>query len=316
MNDRPITQAHLSHVGLRAPETEPLQRFYEEVVGMTLHEQLEGRRRLGWGVGHHALEILPGEAGLDHFALELPGPERLDDLANRLGDMGVPVTEGRPVGDHPATFEIEDPDGNRVELHGPINRSGEHAADPGRRPVRIHHVTLATRSMARMVDFYVEALGFRVSDRMGGVFTWLRCNKEHHTVAIVESDDLRGLDHYAFELHGWEDFKTWCDELAARDVSVRWGPGRHGPGNNLFIMFDDSAGFHVELSSELERYWDDRAEYTPRRWEVSPRTVNLWGGPGADWREAPDGRNEETEVQAPRENGARRDQTAFAGGSE
>lgn len=314
MNELRMTWAKLSHVGLRAPDATGLRRFYEDVVGMVTHEEESGLR-LGWGAGHHAIEIFPGPAALDHFALELPGDEELDILAHHLQSSGVSITEKSPVGDHPATFEIEDPDGNRIELHGPVDRSGEHAADSGRRPVRIHHVTLATTSMASMVDFYVETLGFRVSDRMGDKFTWLRCNREHHTVAIVESDDARSLDHYAFELHGWEDFKTWCDELAARNVSVRWGPGRHGPGNNLFIFFDDSAGFHVELSSELERYWDDVAEYTPRRWEVDPRTTNLWGGQSADWREPPSGQEEDTKTSATLEDGARRE-TASVKGSE
>ncbi len=62
-----------------------------------------------------------------------------------------------------------------------------------------------------------------------------------------------------------------------------WGPGRHGPGNNLFVMFDDPEGNHVELSAEMERFYDDRAEYRPRTWAVGPRTVNLWG-PVADLR--------------------------------
>ena len=299
MSESPMTQARLSHVGLRAPEAETLQRFYGDVVGMTLHEEVEETLRLGWGLGHHALEVSSGEAGLDHFALEVPDPEDLDGLVNRLARRGVGVVEGRPGGDHPDTFEVEDPDGNKIEIHGRVDRSGEHAADPGRRPVRIDHVTLASRAMDEMVAFYVEVLGFRISDRMGDVFTWLRCNREHHTVAIVDSDDPGRLDHYAFELGGWGDFKTWCDELAARDVPVRWGPGRHGPGNNLFLFFDDSAGFHVELSSEMERYYDERASYTPRVWEVGPRTTNLWGGPSADWREAAGGRGGQAGVAGP-----------------
>ena len=80
---------------------------------------------------------------------------------------------------------------------------------------------------------------------------------------------------------------------------MRWGPGRHGPGNNLFLFFDDSAGFHVELSSEMERYYDERACYTPRVWEVGPRATNLWGGPSAGWREAAGDRGGQAVVAEP-----------------
>jgi hypothetical protein len=73
--------------------------------------------------------------------------------------------------------------------------------------------------------------------------------------------------------------------LARRDVPLTWGPGRHGPGNNLFVMFDDPDGRHVELSCEMERFWDDLADYAepPRRWGRTQRTVNLWG-PVPPWR--------------------------------
>jgi catechol 2,3-dioxygenase len=48
-------------------------------------------------------------------------------------------------------------------------------------------------------------------------------------------------------------------------------------------MFDDPAGVHIELSCEMERFWDERASYEPRRWEPGPLTINLWG-PAPAWR--------------------------------
>ena len=47
---------------------------------------------------------------------------------------------------------------------------------------------------------------------------------------------------------------------------------------------DDPDGIHVELSAELEQFWDDVAEYEPRVWAVSPRTTNLWASVKPDWR--------------------------------
>jgi catechol 2,3-dioxygenase len=43
------------------------------------------------------------------------------------------------------------------------------------------------------------------------------------------------------------------------------GPGRHGPGNNLFVFFDDPSGNHIELSAEMERFHDDLVDYPVRR---------------------------------------------------
>ena len=152
----------------------------------------------------------------------------------------------------------------------------------------MHHITLSTPDVPALADFYVSTLGFVVSDRMGDVFIWLRCNREHHTVAIV-SGPAGGLDHYCFEVADWGDLKVWADDLAAGDVPLTWGPGRHGPGNNLFLMFDDIDGVHVELSCEMERFWDDRVRYgEAREWAPELRTVNVWG-PAPDWRKPIEG---------------------------
>jgi catechol 2,3-dioxygenase len=279
--DGNMTRAALSHIGLAVDDPVEAAAYYARTLGLAVSETLaDGTIRLGWGRGFHALE-LARDGGL-HFGLELPDEATLAAFESRLQAHGVPIAREEVAGDHPPILAFRDPDGHRIEAHGPVDRSGEHAADPGRRPVRIHHVTLASPAIAEQVAFYENVLGFRISDRMGGVFTWLRCNEEHHTVAVVAAD-VPALDHYAYEIDSWASLRTWCDELAARDVSLRWGPGRHGPGNNLFVMFDDLDGNRVELSCEMERYWDDRAQYAPRDWAPGAKTVNLWG-PVPAWR--------------------------------
>jgi catechol 2,3-dioxygenase-like lactoylglutathione lyase family enzyme len=272
----------LSHLGLGVEDPPAAAAYYARTLGLAVSETLaDGTIRLGWGRGFHALQLTAGR-GLDHFGLELSDEAGFAALESRLQAHGVPAAREELAGDHPPVLAFRDPDGHRVEAHGPVDRSGEHTADPGRRPVRIHHVTLASPAIAEQVAFYEQVLGFRVSDRMGEAFVWLRCNQEHHTVAVVEADQA-GLDHYAYEIDSWASLKTWCDELAARDVPLQWGPGRHGPGNNVFVMFDDLDGNHVELSCEMERYWDDRAQYAPRHWAPEAKTVNLWG-PVPAWR--------------------------------
>ena len=280
-----MLRARLSHVALGSPDVDRARRFYEDAVGLRPDaEAPDGIVRLGLGLGAHVLELREGD-GIDHFALEVSDAAGLAGLERELARRGVATRWVEPGGDHPRALSFTDPDGHRVELHGRIDRSGEGLGDPGRRPVRIHHVTVTTPDVPALEEFYVSTLGFAVSDRMGERFTWLRCNTEHHTLAIVEGPS-GGLDHLCFEISCWEDIRTWCDELAARGVAITWGPGRHGPGNNLFVMFDDADGVHVELSCEMERFWDDRVEYPrPREWAEDPRTVNLWG-PVPAWREA------------------------------
>ena len=284
-----------SHIGLRVPDVEAAAEFYGRVLGLVRHGLLaDGGVRLGWGTGHHVLDLLPGERRLDHIAFEVRDPGGVEALRKRLRDAGHDVhgLDESCVDESieaPAGFACTDPDGNTVQFHGPVRRSGEHAADPARRPIKYQHVTLATADLPAMVAFYTGVAGFRVSDQLAdGSFAWLRSNRDHHTLAVVGTG-TPGLDHYSYDLAAWADFKDWCDRLTDEEVDVVWGPGRHGPGNNLFVFFDDPAGNHVELSAEMEKFHDDRVTYVPRRWEPVPRSVNLWGGQLATWRRTSEG---------------------------
>ncbi|GAA4782950.1 VOC family protein [Actinomycetospora chlora] len=291
-----LRRTSTSHLGLRVPDVAAAAEFYGRVLGLRPHGTLpEGGARLGWGSGHHVLDLRPGKPGVDHVAFEVRDEGGLVALRKRLGEAGAPVAGLDP--DEldealPGTSGLvtTDPDGLAVRFHGPVHRAGEHGADTGRRPVKYQHVTLATDDVPRKVAFYTDVCGFRISDQLAdGRFVWLRSDRDHHTLAVVASGSESGLDHYSYDLAEWEDFKTWCDRLTEEGVPVSWGPGRHGPGNNLFVFFDDPAGHHIELSAEMEKFHDDRVVYTPRRWEPVPSSVNLWGGQLATWRRTSEG---------------------------
>jgi catechol 2,3-dioxygenase len=278
-----LWRGQLSHIALRCTDVPETSRFYRDTLGLSEHRPAtDGAARLGWGQGQHALDLLPGRPALDHFGLEVPDPRELEALLSRLADAGIPVQHVAADGDHPEVHVAVDPEGRTVELHGRVDRSAEFGADPSRRPSRLQHITLATESVPALLGFYAEVLGMRVSDRMGDVFAWLRCGAEHHTIAIVESRSDTKLDHFSFDLSRWDDFASWGDRLSALDVPLTWGPGRHGPGNNLFVMFDDPDGNHIELSAEMELYHDRIARYE-RAWRQHPLTTNLWGI-GPSWR--------------------------------
>lgn len=280
-----------SHVGFRVPDVASTADFYGRVLGLVIQTELDdGGLRLGWGTGHHVMDLLRGDQALDHFGFEVRDPAGLESLRARFDTARLQVRDLDPavlddaVGAN-AGIAVTDPDGNTVHFHGPVQRQGENAADPGRRPIKYQHITLATTDVPRMIAFYVGLVGFRISDQLDdGRFAWLRSNRDHHTLAIVNTGTSGDIDHYSYDLAEWEDFKSWCDRLTDENVDVAWGPGRHGPGNNLFVFFDDPAGNHIELSAEMEKFHDDRVTYVPRRWEPTPNSVNLWGGQLPTWR--------------------------------
>jgi catechol 2,3-dioxygenase len=146
----------------------------------------------------------------------------------------------------------------------------------GVRPVRLGHVGLAVRDLATMVAFYCDVLGFEVSDRMtypedGALVegAWLRCNSDHHALALFQPAEAAGaagpfgLHHLAFELAGFDDLRR-----AARVVRERHGPlhasRQGGPGCQLRVYFRDPEGNMIELYWGLDQIgWDGRSRPYP-----------------------------------------------------
>jgi len=120
--------------------------------------------------------------------------------------------------------------------------------------------------------------GFVVSDWVRGssrsiTACFLRSDPEHHSVAIFQAPHSR-LDHHCYETTCWNDIRDWADHFTSLRVPIWWGPGRHGPGNNLFFMVHDPDGNNLEFSAELEHMPIDAK---PREWPHEERTLNLWG---------------------------------------
>jgi hypothetical protein len=68
--------------------------------------------------------------------------------------------------------------------------------------------------------------------------------------------------------------RDWSDHFASIRVPVQWGPGRHRPGNNLFVFVHDPDGNWIEISAELESVTHDRPV---GNWPHEERTLNTWG---------------------------------------
>lgn len=286
-----LRETSVSHIGFRVPDVAGAEDFYTTVLSLVRQDELPGGGvRLGWGTGHHVLDLTPGDPGLDHFGFEVRDAGGIAGIRQRLTDAGLTFASldqgfiDAPAGSAEG-ISVLNPDGVAVHFHSPVRRQGEGVADPGRRPIKFQHTTIGTADVQGMVDFFANIIGFRLSDQLAdGRFCWLRSDRDHHTLAIVNVGRAGILDHYSYDLAEWEDFKAWCDRLTEIGVRVQWGPGRHGPGNNLFVFFDDPAGNHIELSAEMEKFYDEKVDYVPRKWHPVPESVNLWGGQLPSWR--------------------------------
>ena len=92
-------------------------------------------------------------------------------------------------------------------------------------------------------------------------------------MALFRAAEVR-FDHFSCEVKGWPDLRDWADHMARVGVDLAWGVGRHGPGNDTFLMVRDMDGNMGEISSDLEVCAPDRPAGV---WPHRPQTLNRWG---------------------------------------
>jgi catechol 2,3-dioxygenase len=277
MPQQPDTRltARLHHLGIQSGDPARLAEFYSQTMNMRFERH--GERLIGVGP-MRCLVIEPGHSKTLSFAgYEVKHPSQLEALSARLDGAGwrtiPPPTDIFADG----ALALRDPDGNAL-VFGIAREKDAPQSDARALPARLQHIVVASRDCARIADFYRDVLGFTLSDNVVDAdrqlkTAFLRCGSEHHDFAVFQASENR-LDHHCYEAGEWNLIRDWSDHMAALGVRIQWGPGRHGPGNNLFVFVHDPDGNWVEISAELERVAPDRPV---GEWPHEQRTLNLWG---------------------------------------
>ena len=272
----PLWPATLHHFRLNSAAPEALVAFYEEALGLAARPVAEGL----WHLAGPQRRLLIGRGENEtvaYSAFALDDAERLAALSAHFRRHGIGIEANPSPLFANAGFSILDPDGQRLVFGVPSAEMAAHGPTEGL-PGRTQHIVFATTDLPRITAFYRDALGYVLSDEVvaeDGAVTaaFFRSDEEHHSYAAFRADGQR-YDHHAMEVTCWNDIRDWADHLAELRVPLWWGPGRHGPGNNLFFMIRDPDGNRIELSAELERM---PREMAPRVWPHDEHTLNLWG---------------------------------------
>lgn len=143
------------------------------------------------------------------------------------------------------------------------------------RPLQITHAVLNSVDVAACERFVETALGFRVSDRTK-MMTFVRCNRKHHALAYAHSD-VSSLNHIAFEMNDVDGVMRGIGRMRDAGYDVVWGPGRHGPGDNVFGYFIAPFGGIVEYTAEVSEVGDDYRVGSPEDWKWPPGRMDQWG---------------------------------------
>ena len=153
------------------------------------------------------------------------------------------------------------------------------AADSAR-PIQVAHIVFNTRNREAATRALVDTFGFKLSDSTR-VMNFLRCDDLHHMVAYADANQT-SLNHIAFEMCDTDAVMRGMGRLKDAGFASVWGPGRHGPGNNVFAYFVAPFGACFEYTAEIERVDDNYKTGTPDSWRWPPGRTDHWGIAGRD----------------------------------
>ena len=149
---------------------------------------------------------------------------------------------------------------------------------PGRvRPRKLGHAVLGSVDFPATVAFFVDGLGFKVSDRIKDIGAFMRCSTDHHNMLVL-SAPVNFLHHTAWQVDDIDDVGRGAYAmLEGRPERHVWGLGRHFAGSNFFWYLKDPAGNFSEYYSDMDCIVDDQL-WTPEDLEGA-RGLFAWGPP-------------------------------------
>ena len=144
-------------------------------------------------------------------------------------------------------------------------------------PRKLGHAVMGSTDPQTTEAFFVSGLGFKISDRIKGAGTFMRCSTDHHNVLVLGAP-VSFLHHTSWQVDDVDDVgrgaHAMLEDHPERHV---WGLGRHYGGSNFFWYLKDPAGNFSEYYSDMDCIVDDQL-WTPQDLEGA-RGLFSWGPP-------------------------------------
>jgi catechol 2,3-dioxygenase-like lactoylglutathione lyase family enzyme len=272
-----IQVRRLGHATFETPDVARQADYYAEVMGLQVAR--DGKRAiLCTGLGEEAVIFTPGSAArLTNIALQIAPDVDLKEVGSALSAHGVKPERRSDVSPGlSSALVFADPNGTQLELYAQA-KLRESQPVGGVAPLKLGHIASLGPDAKAISDFYIKALGFRVSDWIEDYFAFLRCGPEHHTLNFITGDG-NFMHHIAFQLSDWNHLQKACDVLAQHKRTLIWGPGRHGVGHNVFVYHRDPDDHIIELFAEMDQMNDESLGFfEPRPWHHDhPQRPKVW----------------------------------------
>jgi catechol-2,3-dioxygenase len=148
---------------------------------------------------------------------------------------------------------------------------------PRATPQSIGHTVWLVRDPGKLEAFYVDRLGFHVTDRFtDNVGVFMRCQAAggHHNHVVFKAPDGRQrLDHVAFLVRDINEVIAGGLSFTAKGWKTAVGPGRHGLSSAYFWYFDNPCGGMAEYFTDEDHLTE---AWTPGTLTRSRQTFAEW----------------------------------------
>jgi catechol 2,3-dioxygenase len=264
--------AHLGPVELFTPAGEQSLAFFVDILGMDVVGQEGPATYLrGWGdYQRWSLKLVASDSsGMGVLGIRAWSPEALQRRvaaveAAGLGEGWVEGDLGRGDG-----YRFRDPDGHTFELYYDCeryvpadDRRPSLKNEPGRRSLqgigvkRLDHVNILAADIRPNQEFCVDALGYRLYERVelddgrdGGA--WMSATiAGHELIYTLDALGSHGrLHHLAFWVDTREECLRAADIFLDHGVHIEAAPSKHAIVQGFFLYVIEPGGNRIEVTT-------------------------------------------------------------------
>lgn len=261
MAKTPIKQ--LGYLGFGVSSLPAWEDFAENVLGLSIAKRVEqgfSLRMDSYAQRFFVLET--GRDDLEFVGWEVEDAAGLEDARARLVRAGVSVEDGTAeevaLRDVKALIRFRDPGGIPVEIfYGPKMGEGSFSSKLVKDgfngdALGLGHLVISTPNRDESRDFYIEVLGFGLSDHiicdLSGYqvnVAFLHVNSRHHSLAMGGPMEKR-VHHFLLEVRNIDDVGAMLDRVERARLQVVQGLGRHPNDRMLSFYAHTPSGFQFE----------------------------------------------------------------------
>ncbi len=266
-------------VELVATNLEEAARFYETVWNLTPVAQSNDAHYFRGTAGyHHVLGLHRGaQPAVVRIVFDVGSRADVDALHKAVVAAGRPATAPAAINSAGGGygFGCKDPDGRNLAF---VCAAADHAdrADQADRPRKIVHANLNMRDHDGTMAFFTQVLGFRIIDE-NAPLTFLHCANSDHCSIVMCKMDLPTLNHIAFDFPDIDSVMRGMGRMKDNGYPIEWGPGRHGPGNNVFAYFCGPDEVPLEYAADVLQVDASYQPHDSHYWKYSVGRSELWG---------------------------------------